>query len=344
MLVALVVNDVIKCQVQWARKAMNVKQSRKIRSIVGFAILLMLCFPQLSLAQADDGYFSETGHRIDDRFLEYFEENGGLAIFGYPITESFIDQGLLVQYFQKARLEWHPNNPDPYKIQLGLLGDELKYRRPPIPEPSPRSRRRVYFPQTGHTVAYTFLDFFKENGQVDIFGYPISEMYFEDGKVVQYFQRLKLEWSPEDPTSMIYVGNLGELYLSIYRSRIPSEALRPLEARPETGTFQQVRSLRAVISLRYSVMSQKSSQIVSVLVTDNNDDPIQDATVDIHLETPTGDILPNSQQSSRTDDRGFVQASIPVNEGKTGTQVIVQARVSYNELETTAQNVFLLWW
>lgn len=321
---------------------MNVKQSRKIRGIVALAILLMLCIPQPSLAQTRDDYFDETGHRIGEKFLDYFYDNGGLAIFGYPITEPFIDQGLLVQYFQKARLEWHPHNPDPYKIQLGLLGDELKYRRPRIPEPSPRSRRRVYFPQTGHTVAYTFLDFFRANGQIDIFGYPISEMYFEDGKVVQYFQRLKLEWSPEDPTSMIYVGNLGELYLSIHRNRIPSEALRPLEARPQTSP--RIRSLRAVISLRYSVMSQKSSQTVSVLVTDNNGDPIPNATVNIHLETPTGDMLPNSQQSSITDERGFVQASIPVNEGKTGTQIIVQAQVRYGELETTAQNVFLLWW
>jgi hypothetical protein len=31
-----------------------------------------------------------------------------------------------VQYFERARLEWHPTNVDPYKVQMGLLGRELK--------------------------------------------------------------------------------------------------------------------------------------------------------------------------------------------------------------------------
>ena len=51
---------------------MNVKQSRRIRGIIAFTVLLLLCFPQPSLAQEKEDYFEETGHSIDEKFLDYF--------------------------------------------------------------------------------------------------------------------------------------------------------------------------------------------------------------------------------------------------------------------------------
>lgn len=319
-------------------------------TLVTLAAVMGCLFPQQSLAQDQNGerYFEETGHWVSGVFLDYFNSQGGLEIFGYPITEPFVDQGLLVQYFQKARMEWHPNNPDPYKILLGLLGEELKYRHSPIPQPQSTSRRKVYFPETGHTLAYAFLDYFKAHGSIDIFGYPITEMHFEDGKIVQYFQRLKMEWYTDDPTSTIRIGNLGELYVNIYKDRMPPEVLRPVEnQRPETGSptsTPEITGIRAVVSLRYSVMSQKRNQIVSVLVTDNNGDPLSNAQVTISFETSAGKQLPDSNRSLRTDARGFVQDSVPVNEGYSGSQIIVRAYVTLGNLNTTAQNVFLLWW
>ena len=43
-----------------------------------------------------------------------------------------------MQYFEKSRIEWHPGNAEPYRVQLGLLGDDLGKRR--RPSPSARSR------------------------------------------------------------------------------------------------------------------------------------------------------------------------------------------------------------
>ncbi len=315
-----------------------------------FAVVIGLVFPQYGLTQQDEEYFEETGHFVSGVFLDYFNKNGRLEIFGYPITEPFMDQGVRVQYFQKARMEWHPENSEPYKVQLGLLGDELRYRHPPIPEPQPRSPRRAYFPQTGHTLAYAFLDYFKAHGEIDIFGYPITEMHFEDGKIVQYFQRMKMEWYPDDPSSTVHIGNLGELYVSIYRDRMPPDALRKLRDDGRVYTIglptstPEISGVRAVVSLRYSVMSQKRNQIVSVLVTDNNGDPLSNAQVVISFETPSGQQLEGSEVSLTTDVRGFEQASIPVNGGYSGTQIIVRAQVTYGSLSTMAQNVFLLWW
>jgi hypothetical protein len=73
-------------------------------------------------------YFPQTGHTIAPRFREYWERNGGLAQFGYPITEERFD-GLggtagccTTQYFERARFEWHPENAPEDRILLGQFG------------------------------------------------------------------------------------------------------------------------------------------------------------------------------------------------------------------------------
>ncbi|HET9016290.1 MAG TPA: peptidoglycan hydrolase, partial [Thermomicrobiaceae bacterium] len=50
-----------------------------------------------------------------------------LALFGYPLSEPFTDPttGYVTQYFERAVFEYHPNNPDPYTVELQLLGDNL---------------------------------------------------------------------------------------------------------------------------------------------------------------------------------------------------------------------------
>jgi hypothetical protein len=48
---------------------------------------------------------------------------------GDPTTRS----GLLVQYFEKGRLELHPDAPSDWRYQLGLLVDELARVLAPVP-------------------------------------------------------------------------------------------------------------------------------------------------------------------------------------------------------------------
>ncbi len=77
----------------------------------------------------DCEYFEATGHNVCGRFRDYWQGHGGLMIFGYPITEEIqieLDgQTRTVQYFERARFEHHPENDQPYDVQLGLLGYEV---------------------------------------------------------------------------------------------------------------------------------------------------------------------------------------------------------------------------
>src|SRR3954464_1038646 len=54
-----------------------------------------------SLPFVQNLFFSETNHHVSDRagFLNYWRENGGVLIFGYPISEEIVENGRVVQYF-----------------------------------------------------------------------------------------------------------------------------------------------------------------------------------------------------------------------------------------------------
>jgi hypothetical protein len=88
-------------------------------------------------------YFQQSGHSLCEPFLSYFRSKGlefdgrpgysleeSLALFGLPLSEPQTEtiQGgqYTAQWFERARFEWHPENPDPYKVLLGLLGVEVR--------------------------------------------------------------------------------------------------------------------------------------------------------------------------------------------------------------------------
>ena len=76
-------------------------------------------------------YFAATGHSLSGEFLAYWLDNGGLAIFGYPLSEPFVEvsptdgKPYLVQYFERARFELHSENAPPYDVLLGQFGRRI---------------------------------------------------------------------------------------------------------------------------------------------------------------------------------------------------------------------------
>jgi hypothetical protein len=81
-----------------------------------------------SLPSVQNLFFSETNHHVSDRagFLNYWRENGGVLLFGYPISEEIVENGRVVQYFERARFEYHPENAGtPYEVLLGQFGRRI---------------------------------------------------------------------------------------------------------------------------------------------------------------------------------------------------------------------------
>ena len=150
-------------------------------------------------------YVAQTGQHLGDRhgFLRFWRTRGGVLIFGYPISEELVEAGRVVQYFERARFEFHPEEADPaHQVKLSLLGVELTKGRD-FPKPAPGSGER-FFPETGHAISGAFYDFWRKRGGLDVFGHPISEPMSEvspvDGqpRTVQYFERARFEHHPED--------------------------------------------------------------------------------------------------------------------------------------------------
>jgi len=78
------------------------------------------------IARSDCRYVAETGHNLCAGFRAYWEAFGGLAAFGYPISEEHLEGGTVVQYFERARFEWHPGVwPERFDVLLGRLGAEI---------------------------------------------------------------------------------------------------------------------------------------------------------------------------------------------------------------------------
>ena len=94
-------------------------------SLLGAVALLAALFAGALPADAQQRTcFAQTGHCIGGRFAQYWNQNGGLPVFGYPLTDELTEGGLTVQYFERQRFELHPENTAPYDVLLGRLGVE----------------------------------------------------------------------------------------------------------------------------------------------------------------------------------------------------------------------------
>jgi len=103
--------------------------------------------PRESGPKAGCLWFEQTGHNVCNQrgalgFQSYWQAHGlqdarldrygrSLALFGLPLTEASMETNasgdtVLTQWFERARFEWHPNQPDAFKVLLGLLGSELR--------------------------------------------------------------------------------------------------------------------------------------------------------------------------------------------------------------------------
>ena len=175
--------------------------------------------------EPDATFFSQTKHSLGGPFKKYWEKHGGLAQFGYPVTEKVKeyqgDKTYTVQYFQRARFEFHPEFAGTdNEVLLGLLGKMVTpgARMTAISkESSPAGSR--YFEDTGHSLSGGFLKYWQTHGGLPIYGYPLTEPFEEtnpdDGKIylVQYFERNRFELHPEfaGTDNEVLLGLLGTL-------------------------------------------------------------------------------------------------------------------------------------
>jgi hypothetical protein len=200
------------------------------------AILGVLLWEQTAPRQR---CFYETGMCIAGRVREFWERNGAVAVFGLPITrqhEQLVD-GVprQVQYFERHRLELHPDQPPPHDVQVGRLGVEQLEQQsrswwefPRLESADDAGEGCRFFAETGHALCGEMLAAWHASGlefdgqrgtseaeSLALFGMPLSEPHAEtlrDGqtRTVQWFERARFEIHPQpEGAPRVLAGLLG---------------------------------------------------------------------------------------------------------------------------------------
>lgn len=182
---------------------------RRYLRLAILAALVASALPQPAAARAPgERCFPETGQCISGAIRIYWERNGGLPIFGYPLSGVFTDQvegswSGPVQWFERDRLEDH--SAERLGVLAGRLGAQMlelqgrPWQDLPRADGAPAGCR--YFAATGHSLCGAFLRAWLAQGGLARFGYPLSEPAEESlmlGRdiwtgTVQYFERRRME-------------------------------------------------------------------------------------------------------------------------------------------------------
>jgi hypothetical protein len=195
--------------------------------LASFAAVIGILRPDTAGAQERTRCFAETNQCISGVFLDYWERNGGLAVFGYPITPVIPNELVedtwvgRTQWFERDRLEDHGDQG----VMAGRLGARILELRGQswwdFPQVSSGAPGCAYFPETRHSLCEPFLSYWRNNGGLERFGYPISEPRQETVEnwtgTVQHFERRRMEHHTEFAGTPyeVLLGRLGAETLAI---------------------------------------------------------------------------------------------------------------------------------
>ncbi len=168
---------------------------------------------QIAQQQAGE-YYAETGHNIDDPFLEVWRQAGGVEVVGYPLSEERFnpDTGGVEQYFEGIVLVNAPDANGQWVTQGLPLGDAT------INSLAPASARTAvsgcasglsdcqFFPDTGHTVSGAIATQWTSGGGALLYGLPRSEPFRADNVTRQVFAHAVLDADSNGKVSASPVG------------------------------------------------------------------------------------------------------------------------------------------
>jgi hypothetical protein len=317
--------------------------------LVAIVLLVSLLLGGLGLeqtfAQAGGGkYFVETGHWVIGEFWAFYSSTpNALQLYGYPLTEVFIDEtkGNSVQYFQKARFELDLSQPIGQRVRLAPLGVYLYEAGQPllIEEGSPACRKA---PNTNFQICYAFLEFYDSNGGLAQFGEPISNLeMMGDGLRVQYFQKARFEWRPKRSSApYIVLADLGYQYFYVH-GEDPS-LLIPVDG--GGGIVEGILSLQVRAYVKNAVTKASGEQTVYIVVQDQRLMPVEGAEVMLYTRMPSGEIK-EKVVTLKTNEKGITQQEISFVSDSVGiAEVVVVVRQKELGLQARTITSFRIWW
>ena len=314
---------------------------KKIQFVLLWLIIFMAFSGQVVLAQSESSvYFPETGHFLTGDFHDfYFANPNARLVYGLPITEAYTDKqsGILIQYFQKVRFEYHPESPPGERIKLTPLG--LKTYEPGVPIESLTSSTPNCYQQKDwdFPVCFSFYSFYERYGGERQFGKPISGLEYLRGRLFQFFERAELIWMPENPDqARISIAPLGLTYLyAVETDLTPHIPFRNYEYNLNISQIK-VRAFP-----KYAVIPNGNTQVIDIIAQDQNNAPLTNGIVQITMRYP--DKTETTTRSLATDEYGLANVALNTNSSKPGVVEVI-VKVLYNDIEGISVTSFRIWY
>ena len=199
------------------------------------------------------------GQCIAWEFTDYWERNGGLDVFGYPITGIACEYNqasgnkYYTQWFERRRLEIHPELPSRYYISEGLLGVE---RLRAIERPA----------LLGNPVHPSFTSYWGSHGldfgdpgyspaeSTALFGVTMSAPEYEPNGdwsgLTQWFERARFEWHTELRTPGVLLGLLGNETNTTNAGAMRNEINSRIRGGPNAAGVSALAAVPAVNGVR----------------------------------------------------------------------------------------------
>ncbi|MDR3576516.1 MAG: hypothetical protein P4L50_21835 [Anaerolineaceae bacterium] len=290
---------------------------------------------------SDQLYVPETGHWIRGEFLKYYQSvDNSLLLFGYPITDEFIDSTdqIKTQYFQRARLDLidGPTGQTVELAPLGVYSHETGAPTAPFSTNSPACRE---FDATGKSVCYAFLQFYDEYKGSQYFGNPISDAEIRDDRIVQYFERARMEWRPEMPAGQrVVLTDLGQLYFDSHVGD-PGK-LAPIQS--DILQSMPLVTLQAHAFVNQALIPADGTQVLYIVTQDQNFAPVPGVLASVTVSLPNGQKVVYHPALTNSD--GITQLTFSLKDIPVKDIVQVEVNAEYMGLQAKTSTWFRIWW
>jgi hypothetical protein len=168
-----------------------------------------------------------------------------------------------------------------------------------------------------------------------VFGYPITELKIENERIVQVFQRARMEWRQElPPGQKVQLARLGLTTFDFHK-------LDPKLKEPVPGVIRSVTRLNLRASVGDPVPQRSGIQPIYVFVTDQHNKALENVLVTAVVHFASGDqnfAFPFSNVLGKT------QIEIPFGQSKPGNLVSIDITATFRNVIGQTRTSFLPWW
>ena len=312
---------------------------RDWRKYIAFVFVLVLVGFAFTTADAQTGgeVRFPGNYVLTGDFLDfYLSAPDPQLLFGNAISNVRDENGTPSQYFDRARFELKETDQG-LQVQLARLGyfqfDETKKAPAIVIPPSANCR---YFPITGHRVCYAFLEFYDEHNGAVYFGNPVSDLIYENGQMVQYFEYARFEYR-QNSAEKVGLTNIGRLAMIIKYGTAPITL--PSEEIDSNFNYKIRIQARAYVSR--ALVKPGSGNTLYVVVQDQDLKGMKDAKVNV---TTLAGKEAASLPVKVTDEDGIAKFEIDGLNLPSGQTVQLQVVVNYGEKTVKTSTWYRFWY